>query len=358
MLEDLTLQLQSSISLKIEQVDFAVEQLVNEHLLPEPKAAFLTALAEKAETVEEIAGFVRALRARSIPAPLDANLRSQTILDVCGTGGDRLNTFNISTTVALLAAAAGVTVAKHGNRAVTSQAGSADVLEALGIRIDLSPEDAVKSLHEHQFAFFFAPAYHPAFKHIRSARQICAQRGQRTIFNFLGPLLNPALPTVQLVGVPRPELCVPIAQVLQALGTRRAMVVCGEVEVEAPTTAAGKGVLYLDELSTLGQSTVAEFYQDKGFAVSALRPDPGLLPARLADLKGADASANAGIVLAILRGEERGPKREAVLLNAGAALFVAGKTRTMNEGLALALEMIESGRGLKKLQALVKAFPR
>src|SRR5205814_9283212 len=143
-----------------------------------------------------------------------------------GTGGDRLGTFNISTTVALVVAAAGVTVAKHGNRAITSQAGSADVLEALGVKIDLAPDQAARSLRDHHFAFFFAPQYHPAFKHIAPARRLCAERGQRTIFNFLGPLLNPARPTAQLVGVPQPNLCDPLARVLQLLGLRRGLVVC------------------------------------------------------------------------------------------------------------------------------------
>ena len=155
---------------------------------------------------------------------------SREILDVVGTGGDRLSTFNISTTVAILCAAAGVAVAKHGNRAVTSSVGSADVIEALGIRVDLSPADAARALREHGFAFFFAPNFHPAFKNIAPARKLCAERGQRTIFNILGPLLNPARPSAMLVGVPRPELCEPMARALQSLGARRGMVVCGSVE--------------------------------------------------------------------------------------------------------------------------------
>src|SRR5439155_7462405 len=186
-------------------------------------------LASKGETTEEIAAFACELRAKSIKPPLDLETRSREILDVCGTGGDRLNTFNISTTVALICAAAGVTVAKHGNRAITSQAGSADVLEALGIRIDLAPAEAAASLRERHFAFFFAPHYHPAFKQIAPARKLCADRGQRTIFNFLGPLLNPARPSAQLIGVPRPELCEPVARVLESLGPRRGWVGCGEV---------------------------------------------------------------------------------------------------------------------------------
>ena len=253
---------------------------------------FLAALAQKGETPDEIAAFARALRDKSIPPPLDAETRAREILDVVGTGGDRLGTFNISTTAAILCAAAGVTVAKHGNRAVTSRAGSADVLEALGIRIDMTPVEAARSLRERHFAFFFAPAYHPAFKYIAPARKLCAERGQRTIFNFLGPLLNPARPSAMLVGVPQPELCEPLARVLQSLGVRRAMVVCGAVR-SGPD--AGRSAATLDELSTLGENTIAEFYQERGFAVSTLSLEQfPLQPSTLADLLGGDREANAG----------------------------------------------------------------
>ena len=334
-----------------EQVRLAVEHLVDERVPAEPKADFLCHLALKGETVDEIAAFARELRARSVQPILDAETRAQEILDVCGTGGDRLNTFNISTTVALIVAAAGVRVAKHGNRAITSQAGSADVLEALGVRIDLNPEEAAQSLREHHFAFFFAPRYHPAFKHIGPARKLCAERGQRTIFNFLGPLLNPVRPTAQLVGVPRPELCGPMAQVLQLLGARRAMVVCGATgpKGEVPDSRASP---YLDELSTLGESTVAEFYQDRGFALSMLNPEFLLQPVTLADLRGGDSEANAEIIRRILRSEDRGPKRDAVLLNASAALFVAGRSNSLMTGWDLAASVIDSGQAARKLEEL------
>ena len=356
----MTHQLLGAEPLTAEQVGFAVEQLVAEIVQAELKAGFLVALAQKGETVEEITCFARELRVRSVQPILDEQTRAVEILDVCGTGGDRLNTFNISTTVALIAAAAGVPVAKHGNRAITSQSGSADVLEALGIRIDLAPEEAATSLREHGFAFFFAPSYHPAFKHIGPARKLCATRGQRTIFNFLGPLLNPVRPSAQLVGVPHPELCAPMAQVLQSLGARRAMVVCGSVEpaLPDPGTPASAASAYLDELSTLGESTVAEFYQDKGFALSMLKPEFLLQPATLDDLRGGDSATNAQIVRRLLNGEEKGPRLEAVLLNAGAALFVAGKVRTMADGWELAAEIIQSGKARQKLEDLAKAFPR
>jgi len=342
-LDKLTQHLVAAQLLDDEQVRLAVDRLTDETILANLKADFLTAFAQKGETPAEIAAFARALREKSIAPPLDAETRAREILDVVGTGGDRLGTINISTTAALICAAAGVTVAKHGNRAVTSQAGSADVLEALGIKINLSPEEAARSLREHHFAFFFAPNYHPAFKHISPARKLCAERGQRTIFNLLGPLLNPARPSAMLMGVPRPEFCEPLAHVLQSLGVRRAMVVCGNV------SAAG----FLDELSTLGENTIAEFYQERGFTASTSLPDQfPLQPATLNDLLGGDKHANAKIVRDILSGREHGPKRDAVLLNAAAALFVAGKTKSLAEGWDLAGETIDGGRADAKLAEL------
>jgi anthranilate phosphoribosyltransferase len=358
-LPQLTTQLARCESLADSQVAAAVSQLVDESVSVEAKAEFLTALAQKSETVAEIAAFARALREMSVPAPLDEATRAREILDVCGTGGDHLGTFNISTTVALVCAAAGVTVAKHGNRAVTSQSGSADVLEALGIKIDLSPADAARSLREHHFAFFFAPNFHPAFKHIAPARKLCATRGQRTVFNFLGPLLNPARPSAQLFGVPRPELCEPLARVLQSLGVRRGMVVSGEVSSSdgnartetrnsKPETRNS-----FDELSTLGPNTIAEFYQDRGFAVSELSPENfPLQPATLANLLGGDKFQNAEIIRRLLRGDDRGPRRDAVLLNCGAALFVAGAAKSLGDGWELAAVTIDSGVAARKLAEL------
>jgi anthranilate phosphoribosyltransferase len=345
-LEIFTRQLEDRQSLDQAQAAHALEALTSPELGAEAKAAFLAALARKGETPAEIAAFARALRSRTIAPPLDAETRERQILDVCGTGGDRLNTFNISTTVALIAASAGITVAKHGNRAITSRAGSADVLEALGIRIDLEPEQAARALGAHHFAFFFAQKYHPAFKEIAPARRLCAERGQRTIFNFLGPLLNPARPAAQLIGVPRPELCGTIAQVLQLLGVRRAMVVSGAVPLPG-------GEAHLDELSTLGENSVAEFYHERGFSVSKLSPrDFPVQPAALDDLAGGGPEENAEIVRRLLRGEERGPKRDAVLLNAAAALFVAEKAKSLTEGWELAEELVDSGRAMAKLKEL------
>jgi len=342
-LEQLTQQLNAAQALAEAQVWQAVERLASEKVAPGVKAGFLAALSKKGESPEEIAAFARALRDKSIPPPIEKDWRdSREILDVVGTGGDRLSTFNISTTVAILCAAAGVAVAKHGNRAVTSSVGSADVVEELGIRVDLSPADAARALRERGFAFFFAPNFHPAFKNIAPARKLCAENGQRTIFNILGPLLNPARPSAMLVGVPRPELCEPMARALQSLGARRAMVVCG--------LADGK---HLDELSTLGENVVAEFYQERGLAIATLSPGNfPLQPAALADLRGGDKIMNAEIIRRILRGDERGPKRDAVLLNAGAALFVAGKTKSVAAGWDLAAATIDGGEARTKLADL------
>ncbi len=356
MLRDFLQQLGAGHALTDGQIGRAVAALVADAVPVETKAEFLTALATKGESAEEIAGFARELRDRSISPTLASSVRASEVLDVCGTGGDRLNTFNISTTVALVAAAAGVTVAKHGNRAVTSQSGSADVLEALGIRVDLSPEEAAESLRHHHFAFFFAPRFHPAFKHIAPARRLCAERGQRTIFNFLGPLLNPVRPSCQLIGVPRPDLCERMARVLKTLGVRRGMVVSGKVEMPNPSSDATGHSAYLDEISTLGDTAIAEFYQDRGFATSSLERDHfPLQRASLTDLAGGSREANALIIRRILGGEDRGPKRDAVLLNSGAALFVAGRVRTVAEGWDAAAQIIDEGRAQAKLEELVAA---
>jgi anthranilate phosphoribosyltransferase len=343
----LSIQLRQSACLSEKQAVEAVSALVDEQIPVEVKAEFLAALAAKGETVEEIGHFARELRALSIRPPIHPQLREEVILDVCGTGGDRLNTFNISTTVALLVASAGVPVAKHGNRAVTSRSGSADVLEALGIPVDLSPEQAAQSLREHQFAFFFAPKYHPCFKHIAPARKLCAQRGQRTIFNILGPLLNPAQPNAQLVGVAASHLCDPMGRVLQALGVRRAMVVCGRVQDH-----------WLDELSIWGDNMIAEFKEDGRFS-AGLQSLQGFAfqQACLGDLAGGDQRCNAETVKQLLHNQDRGPKRDAVLLNAGAALCVAGKAGSILDGWNLAADLIDSGKAAQKLEDLRRSSP-
>jgi anthranilate phosphoribosyltransferase len=348
-LNALTQQLNEGVALTAKQAAGAVRALVTEDIAVELKAEFLTALARKGETVEEIAAFAHALLKMAIVPPLDKETRARPILDVCGTGGDRLNTFNISTTVALVAASAGISVAKHGNRAITSQAGSADVLEALGIKIDLTPAQAAASLRDHHFAFFFAPNYHPGFRQIGPARRLCGERGQRTIFNFVGPLLNPARPDRQLIGVPEPQLCARLGAVLPGLGVRRGMVVCGSV-------FDGTGERHLDELSTLGENHVVEFSGNETRTRLLSPADFPIQPASLSDLAGADRMVNARIVRRILHGEERGPKRDAVLLNSAAALFLTGESKSLGEGWEMAAELIDSGRTMRKLAELVKAF--
>lgn len=338
-------QVESGVELTEAQVVEVVDALVADEVSVEHKGMFLTALARKGETVAEIAAFVKALCDKSIRPRLDPRVSSGIVIDVCGTGGDHFNTFNISTTVAIIVAAAGVPVAKHGNRAVTSQSGSADVLEALGIRTDLSPEEVGQWLVRHNFAFLFAPLFHPAFKNIAPARKWCAQKGQRTVFNYLGPLLNPVRPALQLIGVPNPKMCEPIAQVLQLIGVRRAMVVSGQV-----------GDRFLDELSILGDNTIAEFQKERGIQLTnvPLR-ELNIPPADLGSLTGGDKVVNAGIIRAILAGQETGAKRNAVLLNAGAALCVAGMAQTLTQGWDLAAELIDSGRATAKLEELAAA---
>ncbi len=343
MIVEFTQQVRNGRELTPAEIAAAVAVLADETVAAGAKADFLTALALRGETPDELAGFARALRERAIPVPVDAETRSRGVLDVCGTGGDRLNTFNISTTVGLVCAAAGVPVAKHGNRAITSRSGSADVLAALGIPVDHGPEAAAAALRDRGFAFLFAPLYHPAFKAIGPARKLCAERNQRTLFNYLGPLLNPARPTFQLVGASRPELVEPMARTLRALGVERAMVVNGSVP--------GAGTL--DEFSTLGPNVVAEFHHG-GALTRAECPLEGypLQPATLADLEGGDATENARIIEHILRGDDRGPRRDAVLLNAGAALFCSGRVRSITDGWETTAEVIDSGRAQATLSRL------
>ncbi len=354
MLETLNGDLKAGRALTPDQVSDAVSALVGDVLPTQTKAEFLTALATKGETPEEIASFVHHLRELSISPVVDPAIREGVIVDVCGTGGDRLQTFNISTTVALILSAAGVPVAKHGNRAITSRCGSADVLESLGVRIDLDPKEAGQWLGKHRFAFFFAPRYHPSFRQIAPARKLCAERGQRTIFNILGPLLNPARPNAQLVGVPRPELCEPLGRVLQSTGVSRGMVVSGSAPEEAPGEPGG--MCWLDEMSTLGETRIAEFYQERAFHVSMFSPlGFSLQSVRLQDLTGGDPKTNAQLVRGILEGIDMGPRREAVLLNAAAGLLVAGRAGSLAEGWELAGRIIDEGDAAGKLAELAAA---
>ena len=346
-LKQLNEQLGERQDLTDQQVAQAVGELVEASVPDELKADFLCALGQKGETVAEISAFARELRARGIVPPIDAETRAGTILDVCGTGGDRLNTFNISTTASFVCAAAGVAVAKHGNRAITRrkdrQRGCAGGVGAENRSAAGGSGAVAAGASVRIFLRAVLPAGFP--EHCGLQRKLCAARGQRDDFDFLGPLLIRRAAGTQLVGVPSPDLCPMLAQALQALGLRRGMVVSGRV-----------GEAWLDELSTMGENVIAEFYQERGFAASSLaHTDFPVQSAALADLAGGDRQANAAMIRALLRNEDRGPKRDAVLLNAGAGLFVAGKTPSVSEGWELADELLSSGRAAAKLEELIKA---
>ena len=302
---------------------------------PAQIAAVLTALRAKGETPDEIAGFVRGMRRRM------RTLRaSGTLVDTCGTGGDHSGTFNISTTVALVLAGAGVRVAKHGNRSASSQCGSADVLEALGVGIELAPRAAERVFKEAGIVFLFAPRYHPAMKNVGPVRKAL---GIRTIFNLLGPFANPAGVKRQLIGVPTPADAKRLAQVATMLGYRHALIV-----------SSRDG---LDELSIAAPTDV---YEVQGKSVRRFTATPeqyGLRRASLRALQGGTATQNARIIREILAGQH-GAKRDVVLLNAGAALVAAGKTTTIREGVRLAADSIDSGRAERTLEALIAASKR
>ena len=337
-LNDLTAALAKSCALSTAEVGAAVTALLAPEISDTAKAEFLTGLAAKGETAEEIAAFARELRSRAV----DTGFNSAKLLDIVGTGADGANTFNISSCTMFVAAAAGIAVAKHGNRAITSRCGSADVLESLGARIEMSPAAARRCLAETGIAFLFAPFYHPAFKIIAPVRKQLAAQRQRTIFNILGPLVNPARPTHQLLGVFDRDLVPKFAEVLRLLGLHHALVVHG----------AG-----LDELSTLGVNTVAELWHgklevtDRDFRVPATLWRVG--PVKPEELAGGDPVTNAGIVQGILAGTDRGARRDVVLLNAAAALVVAEVADTFEQGWHRAAELIDSGAAHDRLNRFV-----
>ncbi|MEK6655255.1 MAG: anthranilate phosphoribosyltransferase [Thermodesulfobacteriota bacterium] len=299
---------------------------------PAQIAAFMTALRIKGETVEEVTGAARIMRQKA--TRIDA--RSSVVVDTCGTGGDGSNTFNISTTTAFVVAAAGFTVAKHGNRAVSSGCGSADVLEALGVKIDAAPEIVEECLQEIGIGFLFAPRLHGAMKYAIGPRR---EIGIRTIFNMLGPLTNPAGATSQLIGVYDPQLTEMFAGVLKNLGTKRAFVVHG---------ADG-----LDEATVTGETRVSEL---KEGLITTYNIDPLDLfgeTCQTSDLRGGDAKTNARITTEVLTGRQ-GACRQIVILNAALAIVAGGKAGTIPEGITLAEGCIDSGAALKKLQALIE----
>jgi anthranilate phosphoribosyltransferase len=323
-------KLATGASLTEEEATATFERVMSGVVSPAQVGALLMALRLRGETVEEIAGAARAMRARAIPvrAPEGA-------VDTCGTGGDAKGTYNISTCAAFVVAGAGVPVAKHGNRSISSRSGSADVLAALGVAIDATPETIERCLSECGIGFMFAPSHHPA---MREVAQVRSELGIRTIFNLLGPLANPAGTKYQVVGVFGEEWVEPIAHVLGRLGVTRAWVVHG---------ADG-----LDELTTTGISHVAVL--DAG-RVSTFKISPrnaGLPDAKLTDLIGGDAQENAAHIRALLGGN-KGRFRDIVLLNAAAALLVAGKAASLREGVALGSESIDSGKAMGVLDALI-----
>jgi len=309
-----------------------MNQIMTGEATPLQVAAFLTALRMKGETVEEITGAARVMREKAHRVHVSA----KTVLDTCGTGGDQKGTFNISTTSAFVVAGAGVTVAKHGNRSVSSQSGSADVLGALGVKVDAPKERVEQCIAKIGIGFLFAPLLHEAMKYaVQPRRDI----GIRTIFNILGPLTNPAMARYQLIGIYSGELVAMIAQVLKNLGSARALVV--------------HGLEGLDEISLCGPTKVAEL-RDGEVKEYTIEPEQlGLKRCLLADLHGGSADESAVIVRAVLDGKP-GPARDVVLLNSGAALYVSGNAATLQDGMGLAAESIDSGKARRKLQQLVE----
>ncbi|HVR30394.1 MAG TPA: anthranilate phosphoribosyltransferase [Thermoanaerobaculia bacterium] len=304
-------------------------RLMDGAISPILQAALLAALATKGETAAEIAGAARAMRARAIRVPH----HREGVVDTCGTGGDGGGTFNISTAAALVAAAAGVPMAKHGNRSVSSRCGSADVLEALGVAVQVTPESAARALDEIGIAFLFAPSLHPAMKQVMPVRR---ELGVCTVFNLLGPLVNPAGARRQLLGVPQPRWVDTHAAVLAELGCDHALVVHGDG---------------LDEITTTGETTIAEV-RDGEVSRYTVRPeDFGLARARRGALAGGDIGENAGIMLRVLRGEP-GPLYDVTALNAGGAIYVGGLAASLAGGVARAREVLDGGDALARLEAL------
>ena len=335
----------------------AIEKIVNKHDLtydeaytvmneimsgdttPTQNAAFLSALSTKsakAETKDEIAGCAAAMRDHAIPVEAGMD-----VFEIVGTGGDNAHSFNISTTSALIAAAGGMKVAKHGNRAASSKCGTADCLEALGVNIQQEPEKCVELLNEVGMCFFFAQKYHTSMKYVGPIRK---ELGFRTVFNILGPLTNPAKPTYMLLGVYDEYLVEPLAQVIADLGVKRGMVVFGQDK--------------LDEISLSSPTTICEI-KDGWYKTRVIKPeDFGFKTCNKEDLVGGDPSENANITRDILSGKETGPKRDATLLNAGAALYIGGKADSMAAGIELAKELIASGKATETLEKFIEVSNR
>ena len=305
-------------------------------------AGLLVGLRMKGETVEEIVGFAEAIRAAAIPLNLKndsaldvSDTERDALVDTCGTGGDTSGTFNISTATAFVVAGAGVRVAKHGNRSISSKCGSADVMEALGVNINLPPERLVECLKQVGIAFLFAPLMHSAMKHVQTARR---ELKLRTVFNLLGPLTNPARASAQVVGVYSAELVDKLAEALSVLGVRRALVV--------------HGMDGLDEITITGPTRIAEVRDSEVHTYEVTPEEFGMPRARLEDISGGDAAANAAIIRSVLDGTQSA-RRDVVLLNAAAALVAAGKANHLSDAVPLAVESIDSNAAKKKLNDIV-----
>lgn len=332
MIREAIIKIVDKQDLTYEEAYAVMNEIMSGETSPTQNAAFLAALSTKstkAETIREISGCAAAMRDHAIRVESDME-----VMDIVGTGGDGAHSFNISTTAAFVASAGGIRVAKHGNRAASSKSGTADCLEALGVNIDQAPEKCVDLLKNVGICFFFAQKYHTSMKYIGAIRK---ELGIRTVFNILGPLTNPASPQMQLLGVYDESLVEPLARVLTSLGVRRGMVVYGQNK--------------LDEISLCAPTAVCEF-SDGEYEPYVIRPeDFGLTRCTREDLEGGTPAENAAITRAILSGGERGAKRGTILLNAGAALYIGGKTETLAGGIKLAGEIIDSGAALQQLEA-------
>ena len=338
MMPALIVKVESGSNLSRHEAEAVMEEILSGYATEDPIVALLSALRIKGETVEELVGFARAMRRHATPIFSDASRPEELLVDTCGTGGDASGTFNISTTAAFVAAGAGARVAKHGNRSISSKCGSADVLEALGISLDVAPERVGAAINEIGIGFLFAPALHTAMKHAMPARR----RLGRTAFNLLGPLTNPAGARAQIAGVFSADVVEKVASVLAELGVERAFVVHGSG---------------LDEISLADKTTVGEVRGGTVRVYEVTPEDFGLSRAPISAITGGDAAHNAELLRAILAGEP-GPRRDIVIANAAATLVAAGRAADFLEGARLAAESIDSGAARRKLEALIAFTPR
>ena len=340
-------KLRSGLDLSSGDIDYAVTLLLADQVDDGLKAEFLTALHRKRESADEIAGFVRLLMERAVNPLIEPADLAGPMIDVCGTGGDGLDFFNVSTTIMFVLGAGGVVVVKHGNRSVTSTCGSADVLEELGVPIHLTPEELRECVKRHGLGFIFAREYHPAFRALAEMRKRLARQNTRTIFNLLGPLLNPARPSRQLIGVFAPRFTSIFAEVLRQLGRERAWVVHG----------LGEDGVGMDDISISGATTVAELGNGKVTSAVLDVNWLGIPRAAVAELRGGNAQDNAATLEGILTGRITGAKRDMVVVNAAGGFVVAGLARDLKDGIELARQQLENGRALEKLRALQNYGP-